>query len=479
MSGFRLRVALVCTVLFAGSWCLGQTSSNLFWLSLSRETYLGHIAIWFSVSLFLYLSLSWIAKHSYDAENRLAFFLLGTAPLNLMDYGARAIFGEVSKWPREVLLVWGIMSVLIFPLALFATLRAKISRNFLEKAIQVAIVPCILLVYYALPSEFTVLKREKPRHHGNRPPIHLVLFDMLSYEFLFNDAKVSGDYPNFQSFSRGSDVFTNAYAPAGSTGQTIPRLLTGIDFAEVRHSSIHWIARTKGSSEMLPISSFETLFSSADKDGYDIFLRGFALPYLSNVGDHVQSGKTFPFNTLWRLGMHSLIWPVLSPGGIQHQRTVGSMLYEYLARIRRDSRNTLFYAHWNIPHDPFIYDRNGNMLSRSELIKQLISTPNREGMYKHQLRGTDAVFGQLIQAMKESGTYDESLVVVTSDHNIAGFGYNMKHVPLLIKRPHQNSSRIIRSRIATLKCADYIRSFIRSGKAKYTLLRIDSTDGIH
>ncbi len=119
------------------------------------------------------------------------------------------------------------------------------------------------------------------------------------------------------------------------------------------------------------------------------------------------------------------------------------------------------------------------MLSRIELIKQMVSTPNREDMYKHQLRGTDAVFGQLIQAMKESGTYDESLVVVTSDHNIAGFGYDMKHVPLLIKRPHQSSARIIHSRVTTLKCADYIRSFIRSGKAKHTLLRVDPTDGIH
>ena len=81
--------------------------------------------------------------------------------------------------------------------------------------------------------------------------------------------------------------------------------------------------------------------------------------------------------------------------------------------------------------------------------------------------------------MKDSGTYDKSLVVVTSDHNIDGFGFDMKRVPLFIKRPHARSARIIHSRVTTLKCADYIRSFIRSGKAKHTLLRIDQTDGIH
>lgn len=154
------------------------------------------------------------------------------------------------------------------------------------------------------------------------------------------------------------------------------------------------------------------------------------------------------------------------------------MLDDYVTRIRRDSHNTLFYTHWNIPHDPFIYNQNGDMLSRIELTKQMIITPDRKQKYKHQLLGTDAVFGQLIQAMKDSGTYDESLVVVTSDHNIAGFGYDMKHVPLLLKRPHQSSARIIHSRVTTLKCVDYIKSFIRSGKSENTLLRVDPRDGI-
>lgn len=474
--GFRLQVTLVCTVLFAGSWCLGQTSSNLFWLSLSKETYLSHIGIWFGVSLLLYLSLSWMGKHSYEAENRLAFFFVTISPLNLLDYGVRAIFGEVSKWPKEILLVWAAISVCIFPLALLAALRINISRKSLEKAIRVGIAPCILLVYYALPSEFTVLKIEKPRNNGNRPPIHLIVFDMLSYDFLLRDSAIVPDYPNFESFSHEADVFVNAYSPAGSTGPAIPRILTGIDFAEVSHASTQWIARTQNSSRTFPISSFETLFSMADKEGYNVFLRAFALPYLDNFGGHIQSGRILPFDTLWRVGMHSLIWPILSPGGLQHQETVNAILNDYVTRVHQDSRNTLFYTHWNIPHDPFIYDGDGNPLNRLELTKGLIIKPDRKQMYQHQLVGTDAVFGWLIQAMKDSGTYNESLVIVTSDHNIAGFGFDMKRVPLLIKRPYQNRSRIIHFRVSTLKCKDYIQSFIRSRKLENTLLRIDRAD---
>ncbi len=141
----------------------------------------------------------------------------------------RAFFGLVSKWPKETLLVWGSITVLIFPLALFAALRVIISRNFLEKAIQVGIVPCILLVYYAIPSEFTILNIENHQDNGNRPPVHLIIFDSLSYEFLLNDSSVSANYPKFESFSHESDVFTNAYSPSSSTDETIPRLLTRID----------------------------------------------------------------------------------------------------------------------------------------------------------------------------------------------------------------------------------------------------------
>lgn len=467
---FRVQFTIISTILFSGSWCLSQKEGNIFSLSLSFGAYLAQIGIWLGIALLVYLAFALAAKRSKEAENKMAVFIAIVSLLNLLDYGMRAVFGHVSAWPNEVLFSWAVLTLLLPALAAYVALKARMSRISIEKAIRIGIIPCILLIYYALPSEFAELRIEKPRRVKNRPPIHLIIFDMLSYDVLFKDIAVKPNYPNFKSFSGEADLFLNCYSPAESTGQVIPRLLTGIDFAEIGRFRTQWLVRIESSTKMVPLSSFETLFSLAHEAEYDVFLRAFAFPYLNNFGKHIQSGRTYPFDNLWRVGMHSLVWPILSPGGIQHQKTVECILHDYLSRIHENSKNTLFFTHWNIPHDPFIYGANGKKLGRLELTKQLIVRNNRMLNYHYQLIGTDEIFGQLIQAMKDSGTYDESLIIVTADTNAGGLGFDMQRVPLFIKRPNQSNPRIINSKVTNLKLTNYIRRFIKSGICENALL---------
>ena len=467
----RIGVSISVTILFAASWCLSETSDNVFWLCLSRKTYLNHIGIWLAVCLFIFLMLSLVGKLAPQSEKRFMVFLFVLSPLNLLDFGMRSIFGAVREWSDTVLISWSVMTLLLVALAVYMALRANISYGVLKKAIQVCVIPCLLLIYYALPTEFTTLRVEKPPHNGNRPPIHLILFDMLSYDFMFMNNKVKTIYSNFESFSNEAEVYVNAYSTAGCTGEAIPRLLTGIDFAETGRTRGQWTGKAENASKMQTISSFKTIFSTANKNGYNVFLRAFALPYLDNFGEHIQSGRVHPFDTLWKVGMHGLIWPVLFPGGIAHQETARSMLNDYINRIAKGPFNTFFYTHWNIPHDPFIYDSNGNMLTKFRLRKRLITRPPREIGYKHQLKGTDRVFGELIQAMKLSRSYDKSLVIVTSDHNIQGFDFNMKHIPLFVKRPYQRNTRIIESHVTSLSIYRYVEHFIQFGNFEKGLLK--------
>ena len=141
-----------------------------------------------------------------------------------------------------------------------------------------------------------------------------------------------------------------------------------------------------------------------------------------------------------------------------------------MTRIRTIPRNTFFYTHWNIPHDPFIYDADGLMFNRIELTKNLITKSDRRLKYQHQLIGTDKILGQLIEALKSSGTYDESLIIVTSDHNITGYKFNMKHIPLLIKKPYQKRSKILESEVTTYNLLNFIKYFINEGECKNTIL---------
>ena len=249
-------------------------------------------------------------------------------------------------------------------------------------------------------------------------------------------------------------------------------MLTGINFASIDNTNTKWFVKIKNSNKMLPLSSYETIFSLAYEAGYNIFFQAFAFPYLDNFENYIQSGRVYPFDRLWRQGMHSLIWPLLSPGGIHNQKTTESILDNYLMRINEDSQNTFFYIHWNIPHDPFVYDANGKKLNRFELTKQLILRGDRLLNYRNQLVGTDVIFGKIIKAIKDNNAYDESLIIVTSDTNILWLDFDMLHIPLFIKHPQQSTSRIINSKVTTFKMKNFLQHFLESRKVETNLLQL-------
>ncbi len=207
----------------------------------------------------------------------------------------------------------------------------------------------------------------------------------------------------------------------------------------------------------------ETLFSLANDKGYNVFLRSFALPYLNNFAKDIQSGKTLPFINNWRIGLHSLAGPIIFPGGMQSRKIVNVILSDYKEKIASSPDGTFFYIHWNLPHYPYIFNESGEMQQHWDYVGELISRPDSSKKYYHQLRGTDKVFGEVIEAIKKSGTYDKSLIIVTSDTNIAG--YDLEHVPLIIKKPFQNNSHIMNKHTTFMDVFNYTKAFItQSGK---------------
>lgn len=459
---FRILSALIFTIIFAGSWCLSLTAGNLFWLGLARSTYLLHIGIWIGVFLFVFSVLYLARRRSYATEYRFALFFFIISPLHILDYGMRSVFGEVGMWPETILYSWAAVTLLLPFVAAYASLRANVSRPMLKKVIKICAVPCILFVLYALPSDFTVLKVEKTPKPGMKTPFHLIIFDRLSYDYLLKDNRILAEYPNFRSFSNESDVFLNARSGGDSTIKAIPQLLTGIDFELIDRIHTQIQVKKPYSSEKDIISSYETIFSLAHNAGYNIFLRAFALPYLNNFGQHIQSGRVYPFINPWRVGMHSLIWPIISPGGIHNQKIVKSILRDYHKRIQDDSKNTFFYIHWNLPHYPYIFDENGKMLNRFNYTKELITRPHQMLKYQHQLKGTDKIFGSIISSLKNSDSYDESLIIVTSDTNIEGF--DLRHIPLFIKRPYQKNSRYVLSHTTFIDIFGYVKNYMQFQK---------------
>lgn len=89
-----------------------------------------------------------------------------------------------------------------------------------------------------------------------------------------------------------------------------------------------------------------------------------------------------------------------------------------------------------------------------------------EPLYDGCIRQADAVVTNLVDHLKDVGEYENTLLVITSDHGEAfgeksrlsearlrghswGIGEVQTHVPLLVKRPHQENSKTVKN-IATL-----------------------------
>jgi len=96
------------------------------------------------------------------------------------------------------------------------------------------------------------------------------------------------------------------------------------------------------------------------------------------------------------------------------------------------------------------------------LIKHMMTRTDRISDYRNQLVGTDRIFGRIIEAMKNNGSYDESLIIVTADTNVKGAGFDMRKVPLFIKYPNQSDSRVIRSKAATLDIINHLKRYLQS-----------------
>ena len=81
----RVQFSIVSTILLSGSWCLTLKPGNIFHLVLSFESYIAQIAIWFGLGLLIYIALTFAAKWSEGAENRLAVFIIIVSLINLLD----------------------------------------------------------------------------------------------------------------------------------------------------------------------------------------------------------------------------------------------------------------------------------------------------------------------------------------------------------------------------------------------------------
>lgn len=337
----------------------------------------------------------------------------------------------------------------------------------------------------------------------------MVVFDELPLFTLLNERREINElrYPNFASLASTSTWYRNATTVAEMTHEAIPAILTGQRPAEkyklpvyVNFSrnlftllgNTHHINASEGLGALCPQylcgekkerlgerllslladsffvyahivipSDFAESLPAIDQNWQDFAQNRGDFFELSNpkfIDIFVKKPKDAGTPDILGLGIGGFFGPV-KPNLEIHDK-----FSEFTGSIRKIKMPRLDYLHIIYPHVPLTYLPSGRAYNgtsfqeRDGLVGRKWSSrwPAVQGLQRAllQLGGVDALLGQLTQRLDELGLFDETLLIITSDHGasyralqerrlLTESNYmDMLPVPLFIKFPEQKKGVI-------------------------------------
>jgi hypothetical protein len=300
------------------------------------------------------------------------------------------------------------------------------------------------------------------------PPrrVVLIVFDEWSYDRVFEaDGSVKNGYPALAEAAAQATVYRLAYAPASSTLQSLPAILAGVQQPGQIDRKGHYVVRTDAG--IFPYAGTETMLTDAAGMGGRTALIGNYLPYADLVGhdadlcvafDLYRVAGTSPLALSMSLVLENLrirfsfIHPAMGwPFHVMKHRYFARMAetIQELTLAQMDDPSAGFvFVHHSVPHMPFIFDREGP--------RQGLHQPATLDLadYEGNLRYTDQLIGQLLQAFHARPDGEELLLILTADHafradpalkKLSGEVQQMamRHVPLLLLQKGQARPSII------------------------------------
>ncbi len=379
-----------------------------------------------------------------------------------------------------------------------AYLRLELIRNF--ALFMVMAVPVVIV-------SFTLEKPVKTELFAKEPTaevragkdagaaIVMVVMDELSVAHLEN-ARGEIDpqlYPNLAKLAGESTWYPNARSVAGFTTFVLPSLVTG--------------EMPKPEEGRAPSASQypDNLCGQLRKAGYEIESSesitnfcGSTDPVSERVARLLELG-TGGQNTPGRVFEKSVraVLPEAAPGVDPYDGDPGGKLERSVADLE-PAPGTFTFLHTLSPHYPWQYLPDGQrypLTTGDESLKDAwaVLAQNPDGIgptgiegplhyhseneaqldsarqrYALQIAFVDAQLGRLFDRMKESGVWDEAMVLVTADHGTAfGKGLSRRYltldnagellaVPLFVKYPGQAKGEVVRHQVSLLDVAPTI-----------------------
>ena len=409
---------------------------------------------------------------------------------------APAFIAVVGKTAFIAILI-GVFGLIVFTLARHS--RRVIS---VAQAIVLILSPFALMTFsqaaWSLVKNRPVnaaAKNKSAADAGNniRPATRVlwVIFDELDYQAAFAARPSSVELPELDRLRNESVVATNAYPPAKWTMLSIPALVTGRLVAEAQPSSCNELmVKFDGASEPVGWSTQPNVFSRTREIGGAAAVVGWYHPYCRVIGgDLTRCSFTVVANEMDTRGQR------VSTSMLEHFRMVGAATqvirqaipksmrsykrweFDYVEGLKRMSQEgaaaatdgalSLVLIHFPAPHWPCLYDRRKDDFTF-------------EGgcNYFDNLKLVDRTFGDLRRSMERAGLWDDTVVLLSSDHwwRTDIWPKNQSwtkeeqaviskdadyHVPFMLKLKRQRASVIYQPSFNTVLSQDLLLALLR------------------
>ena len=320
------------------------------------------------------------------------------------------------------------------------------------------------------------------------PPIVFIILDELPLVSLLNEHQQIDTvrYPNFAALAQHATWFRNTTTVSSETARSVPAILTGKypDTARrLPHAADHPDNMFTLLARPYELNAFGTLTHLCPahicpQAGGSAWQR---LPALLSDLTVVYLHLLLPRDLRATLPAISQNWMGFVNAQEPSNRHAAqsqffdrmvrqtllskrrSQAWDFIQAIRATDQPRLYYLHLLLPHGPYHYLPSGKVYSQEGSTPGLIGQRYLDDpwgvlrvYYRHllQVGFVDTWLGELTAHLKQTGLYEQTLLVITSDHGISfrpGDWYrrpvqttfqDIMPVPLFIKAPFQRTGRI-------------------------------------
>jgi hypothetical protein len=261
-------------------------------------------------------------------------------------------------------------------------------------------------------------------------------------------------FPNFSAVMAVSDIYHNAIANNTHTEKAVPAIIAG------RHANV------MGGGFYGGVSLFE-LFKRTHNTHIVELVNTFDHQFKGGFADRFSSLFKHYHDSVYRVPrtdeISDLVTIAASPDKFSTDRS-RLLTTELIKAAHGDNRPFFYFHHLLAPHRPYqwsgerFYNQSdiADRLFYSELDENSNSLTNMANLrerYIDQLKRVDLELGRLMDALRTAGVFDDTAIILTSDHGISfdpgksarmlepGNEGAIQLVPLIVKKKAQTERR--------------------------------------